>query len=77
MWFMHDGATAHFSHIVRDVLTNIYHDKWIGRGEPVLWPAHSPDLSPLNFYLWGHSKALIYATEMKFMQMKRHFTNVS
>ena len=27
MWFMHDGAPAHFSLIVRHALTGIYHDR--------------------------------------------------
>ena len=26
------------------------------------WPPRSPDLNPLDFYLWGHLKALVYAT---------------
>jgi hypothetical protein len=26
MWYMHDGAPAHFSHAVRDVLNNTCHD---------------------------------------------------
>ena len=56
MWFMHDGAPAHFSLIVPDTLAGIYHDRWIGRGGPVPWPARSPDLNPLDFYLWGHLK---------------------
>ena len=51
MWFKHDGAPAHFSHIVWEAPTGIYHDRWIGRGGPVPWPARSPDLNPLDFYL--------------------------
>jgi hypothetical protein len=31
MWYMGGGAPAHFSRAVRDVLNNIYHDRWIGR----------------------------------------------
>jgi hypothetical protein len=41
---MHDGAPAHFSRAVRDVLNNTYHDPWIGRGGPTAWPPRSPDL---------------------------------
>ncbi|KAJ4450186.1 hypothetical protein ANN_01593 [Periplaneta americana] len=26
------------------------------------WPPRSPDLTPLDFYLWGHLKAVVYAT---------------
>lgn len=37
-------------------------DRWIGRGEPILWPLRSPDLSPWDFFLWGHIKSKIYET---------------
>jgi hypothetical protein len=61
MWYMHGGAPAYFSRAVRDVLSNTYHDRWIGRGGPTAWPPHSPDLNPLDFYLWRHLKSLVYA----------------
>jgi hypothetical protein len=57
MWHMHDGALAHFSCALRDVLNNTYHDRWIRRGGPTVWPPRSPDLNPL----WGHLKTLVYA----------------
>jgi hypothetical protein len=34
MWYIHDGAPAHFSHAMQDVLNNTYHDRWIGGGGP-------------------------------------------
>ena len=37
-------------------------DRWIGHHGPAPWPARSPDLNPLDFFLWGHLKALVYAT---------------
>jgi len=36
----------------------------IGRGGPVLWPPRSPDLTPLDFYLWGTLKDKVYRTEV-------------
>ncbi|PRD18050.1 UNVERIFIED_CONTAM: hypothetical protein NCL1_62174 [Trichonephila clavipes] len=36
--------------------------RWIGRGGPVNWPARSPDLSYLDFFLWGLMKSLTYAS---------------
>jgi hypothetical protein len=61
IWYMHDGAPAHFSRAVRDVLNNTYHDQRIGRGGPTAWPPRSPDLNPMDFYLCGHVKTLVYA----------------
>jgi hypothetical protein len=46
---------------VPDVLSNTYHNRWIGRGGPTAWPPRSPDLNPLDFYLWGHLNFLVYA----------------
>jgi hypothetical protein len=60
MWYIHDGAPEHFSHAVWDVLSNTYHDRWIGRGGHTAWPpCFMPDLNPSDFYLWGHLKALV------------------
>jgi hypothetical protein len=61
MWYMRDGALAHFSHAVRDVLNNTHHAQWIGRGGPTAWPPTLPDLNPLNFYLRGLLKIFVYA----------------
>jgi len=52
--FMQDGAPLpHFSCFVTDVLNERFPDGWIGRGGPIPWPPRSPDLSPLDFFLWG------------------------
>ena len=34
----------------------LYPNRWFGRGGPISWPARSPDMTPLDFYLWGHLK---------------------
>jgi hypothetical protein len=51
MWFMHDRAPAHLGRAVRDVINNIYYDRWIGRGGPAAWPPRSPDFTTMDFYL--------------------------
>lgn len=62
MYFMHDGAPPHFSVAVRNHLNNVFPNRWIGRGGYIAWPPRSPDLTPLDFYLWGHLKTLVYST---------------
>lgn len=62
MFFMHDGAPPHFSVAVRNHLNNVYPNRWIGRGGPIAWPPRSPDLTPMDFYLWGHLKTLVYSS---------------
>jgi len=34
-------------------LTTTYNDYWIGQGGPMAWPPRSPDLIPMDFFLWG------------------------
>jgi hypothetical protein len=65
MWDMHDSAPAHFSRAVQDVLNNTYHDQWLDRGEPNAWPPCLPDMNPLDFYLWGNLKTLVYAAPVE------------
>lgn len=68
MWYMHDGAPVHFSVIVRDHLHVVYPNRWIGRGGPQQWPARSPDLNNLYFFLWGHLKTLVYKTPINTLE---------
>lgn len=58
--FQQDGAGPHNARIVTNYLNQQFPGRWIGRYGPVRWPARSPDLSPLNFFLWGHCKEIIY-----------------
>lgn len=62
MWLQHDGAPPHSSRRVTQWLNNTFGNKWIGRYGPVPWPARSPDLTPCDFYLWGHMKQIVYST---------------
>ena len=57
-----DGAPPHFSNVVRNHLDNRFPNQWIGRGGPHFWPPRSPDLNPLDFFLWGYLKSLVYST---------------
>ena len=46
-------------------LTETFGNRWIGRNGPIAWPARSPDLTPLDFFLWGHMKTLVYDTPVE------------
>lgn len=60
MYFQHDGAPPHISLRACRVLNERYRNRWIGRGGPVHWPARSPDLTPMDFFLWGTIKQYVY-----------------
>ena len=57
--YQQDGAPAHFSRQVRQFLNAHFPGRWIGRGGPIAWPARSPDLNVLDFFIWGFVKSLI------------------
>ena len=64
MYFQHDGAPPHYTRHVREYLNEFFPNRWLGRGGPVAWPPRSPDLTPLDYYLWGHMKTLVYETKV-------------
>lgn len=63
--FQHDGAPPHFGRLVKNYLDEVYPNSWIGQNGPIHWPARSPDLTPLDFYLWGTMKQYVYGVEIE------------
>jgi len=49
---------------MREYLIVSFPNRWLGRGGPISWPPRSPDLTPLDFFLWGHIKTLVYETKV-------------
>ena len=64
MYFQHDGAPPHYTRHMREYLNESFHNCWLGRGGPVAWPPRWPDLTPLDYYFWGHMKTLVYETKV-------------
>lgn len=76
MWYQQDGCPAHYSVIARQALNAIFPGRWIGRAGPVAWPPRSPDLTPLDFFLWGRVKDLVYQQQPTTREdMKRRIQN--
>ena len=63
IYFQQDGAPPHYTLAVRQWLNGRFANRWIGRRGTIEWPARSPDLTPLDFFLWGHLKSVIYKTQ--------------
>lgn len=61
MWWQQDGAPSHNRVSVTQHLNSRFHENWIGNMGLTRWPARSPDLSPLDFFLWGHLEEVVYA----------------
>ncbi|GFT00995.1 putative DD41D transposase [Trichonephila clavipes] len=61
LWFQQDGATSHTARATIDLLKDTFGHRLISRFGPVNWPPRSRDLTPLDYFLWGYVKSLVYA----------------
>ncbi|GFW51567.1 uncharacterized protein TNCV_4212451 [Trichonephila clavipes] len=63
---IHKGAVVptrrrNMSHSSCHKLKDTFGDHLISRFGPVNWPPRSCDLAPLDYFLWGYVKSLVYA----------------
>ena len=83
VWLQQDGAPAHFSLHVRELLNAEFPDRWIGRGSTSFaWPPRSPDLTTPDNALWGIIKGYVASVKYNTIPQLQDaivaaFTNVS
>ncbi|GFV72712.1 uncharacterized protein TNCV_1951811 [Trichonephila clavipes] len=63
LWFQQDGATCHTARATIDLLKDTFGDRLISRFGSVNWPPRCCDLTPLDYFLWGYVKSLVYANK--------------
>jgi hypothetical protein len=51
MRLQHVCAPAYCTNVAHEYLDETFGNRWIGRGGPMTWLTHSPDLTPLGFFL--------------------------
>lgn len=73
--FQQDGAPPHYARCVREWLDINFHGRWIGRRGPIDWPARSPDLSPMDFFVWGVLKDMVYKEKPRTIPDLRRLIN--
>lgn len=61
--FQQDSAPYHTVRPVIEWLNERF-PMWIGRFGSIPWPARSPDLTPLDFFLWGNIKDKVYKNKV-------------
>ena len=61
MWIQQHDAPPHYALCSRQVINEIFDEKWIGRGGPVAWSPRSPDLTSPDYFLWGFVKEPVMA----------------
>jgi hypothetical protein len=57
--FQQDGALPHYLEVL-EYLNTRFPGRWIGRATPIAWAPRSPDLTPLDFFLWGFVKDRVF-----------------
>jgi len=63
-YFQQDGAPPHFHRDVRAYLNENLPGQWRRRRGAVEFPPRSLDLTPLDFYLWGTLKDVLYRRKL-------------
>ena len=61
MRMQHEGASPHYALCSKQVMNEIFPEKWIRRGGPVAWPLLLPDLASPDYFLWGFVKECVMA----------------
>lgn len=66
-WWQQDGAPCHTSNKTIAYLKSVFGDRIISRlakivGVPA-WPAHSPDLNPLDYSFWGQAMQKVWEVQ--------------
>lgn len=60
LWWTQDAAPPHRRRIVTERLRELFVERIVALNHPVEWPPRSPDLTLLDFFLWGYLKAKVY-----------------
>ncbi|XP_031333083.1 uncharacterized protein LOC116163333 [Photinus pyralis] len=60
-YFQQDGATAHTARATLQYLEQFYDNRLISKG---LWPPRSPDLTPLDFFLFPTLKNNVFRNRL-------------
>ena len=72
MIFMQDGAPGHYARAARNWLDRNFPGNWIGRGGPTGWPPRSPDLTVMDFFVWGFLKNFVYEVRIDTIEQLRN-----
>lgn len=68
IWWAQDGAPAHRKREVIQRLDALFQNNLIALGHQIEWPPRSPDLTPMDFFVWGYVKNKVYVTPPRNLQ---------
>jgi hypothetical protein len=58
--FQQDGPPPHYLEELREYPNTRFPGRGIGREAPIAWPPRSPDLTPLDSFLWGFVRDRVF-----------------
>lgn len=60
-WFMQDGASCNTSTKSISYLKSVFGTRLISQStDKLIWPPHSPDCNPLDYWFWANIRELIF-----------------
>jgi len=73
---------AHTPNISMPIVNQLFPNKVISRKGNISWRSRSPDLIPIDFYLWGYLKSIVYDINPKSIyaskeNIRREIANIS
>lgn len=70
--FQRDGALPDKSHNVLDYLNETFPVRWVGPRGANEWLSWTPYFSPLDLFLWGHTKNKVYSTSFDSLRAREN-----
>ncbi|PSN33647.1 hypothetical protein C0J52_18264 [Blattella germanica] len=71
VFYQQDGAPPHYHLAVRTFLDDNLQGHYFGRRGPIEFPPWSPDLTSMDFYLWGTVKDEVYRRKPRILEELR------
>jgi hypothetical protein len=60
MHFQHNGAPSLYTRLVMQHLNDTFPNRLVGRSSTINWLPRFPDLTPIDFCLWGCMKSEVH-----------------
>ena len=75
-WWVQDGAPVHRARAVTAWLNELFGNRMVSLEQKHKWPPPFPDLTPLNFFLWGYIKGDVFKTSpANIDELRERFAN--